>query len=357
MVPVRRGGEGSFVSTMHMKGRILACSVILALGCAMLVSASPCAFAQRASSSKHIVIGGEDEGGKNEVAFLGVQIDDLTKRIIDKFDYPRETGVIIIKVEEGSAAEKAGLEANDIVYLFGGTKLKEAYRLTELVRERNPGDKVTLVIYRNGQEKKVPVVLGKRSELSIVAEDFGRISEDMSAKLRKLKKATARMYSNDLVPKRRLGMEIDDLNGDLAEYFSVKKGEGVLVLDVEAESPAGRAGIRGGDVITRIGGNAVAGSEDFMDALSNAEEGDTVAVVVLRKGATRTFKLEMEDSSETYLFQVAPFDRSGEEGRALEKYFKASPGEEAAKLKEEMRTLKERLRELEERLGEMERQK
>lgn len=341
-----------------MRSKTTVLSLIFCIGCVLLLSASPGLFAQDEPVAKRIIIKGDDEGsGKGEMGYLGVLLEDITKSAIDRHDYPHETGVIIVNVVEESAAEKAGLEEDDIVYLFGGTKVRDASQLIDLVRKRKPGDKVTIVIYRDGKEKKVPVVLGKRAEISVVMEDFGKISDEVSEKLRQLKKSTVHLYSKGLLLGGRLGMVLEDLNDDLAEYFSAKEGDGVLVLDVKEDSPAARAGIRGGDIITRIDGTAVSNADELMEKLSAFEESDTVTVDVLRKGARKTLGIEIAKGSEEYQFHVAPFDRSGAEAESAGRYLAKKKSEEAARLKEEMQSLKEHLRELEERLDEVEKRK
>jgi predicted metalloprotease with PDZ domain len=149
-----------------------------------------------------------------------------------------------------------------------------------------------------------------------------------------------------------------DLNEDLAPYFSVKKGEGVLVFSVEAESPAAKAGIKGGDVIVSVNGVAVGASGDVSGELAGIEKGDMVSLDVLRKGVKKSYELMADADVASSRIFVAPFEQSGikiKKAPAAPVWVEADKSaQEALKLKEEMKALKERLKDLEERLGEVE---
>jgi predicted metalloprotease with PDZ domain len=160
------------------------------------------------------------------------------------------------------------------------------------------------------------------------------------------------------VTRGHLGMALVDLNEDLAPYFSVKKGGGVLVFSVETESPAGKAGIKGGDVIVSVNGAAVGASSDITGALAELEKGDMVSLDVLRRGVKKSYELEAGEGIRTSQIFVAPFEQGGikiKKAPAPPAWVEAErSGDEARKLKEEMKALKERLKDLEERLGNVE---
>jgi predicted metalloprotease with PDZ domain len=325
---------------------------------AIVGGASCSAFAQEGAGGPYVTVTVEGGSDKASFAYLGVYMDELTQRMKDKLKFPHESGVLVTKIEEGSPAEKAGLLQEDILYLFNGVAVKDAGHLASLVRAEKPGSKVALVIYRDGSKKRITVTLGERKKPAIITDDFGAYNEELKQAMRDAKKSMTTVYKESLMMKGRLGMVLHDLSEELGEYFDVKKGGGALVLDVETDSPAGKAGIRSGDVIIALNGEAVTDVEDFMDALSEASDVDTVSIDVIRKGAKRTIELDVESGSDSYNLLIAPFERSKViRKEPVEEYFLKRNRDDAAKLKEEMKTLQERLQELEDRLGEVEKEK
>ena len=108
----------------------------------------------------------------------------------------------------------------------------------------------------------------------------------------------------------RMGVQLHELDEDLAPYFKTKEGEGVLVLKVFEDSPAEAAGIKAGDVIVKIGDEGIEEIDDVFEAINevhvevedDGEETEVevtvdmkVIVTVLRKGKTKTFDVELED--------------------------------------------------------------
>jgi S1-C subfamily serine protease len=92
----------------------------------------------------------------------------------------------------------------------------------------------------------------------------------------------------------RLGINGEDLSGQLGEYFGAPGGEGVLVREVVAGSAAEKAGMKAGDVIIRIEGNRVRSMSDLRDQLREHREKDKISVVILRKGAESTLTVPVD---------------------------------------------------------------
>jgi len=337
-----------------MRGNTLRLLIGVCVVGSVLGSASFAALAQDDADRAYVIVKSEDENGKSHFAYMGIYMEDLTHRVKSKLKYPHETGVLITKVEEASPAEKAGLAEDDIVYLFDGDTVENSARLASLVRAKKPRDKAVLVIYRSGAEKKITVTLGARKAPTIMTDDFGKYSEELSKVMSDANKSAMKIYKESRMMRGRLGMALHDLNEGLAEYFGVKKEEGVLVLDVEEDSPAAKAGIKSGDVVVGMNGAPVSDTGDFMDALSEAADGDKASLDVVRKGAKKTIELEIEDSTGSYQLYIAPFEQSMTKKKSLDAYVTKRTSDEAAKLKEEMDALKERLQELEDRLNKAE---
>ncbi len=94
----------------------------------------------------------------------------------------------------------------------------------------------------------------------------------------------------------QLGVQVHDLNGDLAEYFKVNRDDGVLIIEVTEDSPAESAGLKAGDVITRIDDEKISSHEDLIETLEDYEDGDVTSVQFVRKGKTQKVEVELEGS-------------------------------------------------------------
>ena len=93
----------------------------------------------------------------------------------------------------------------------------------------------------------------------------------------------------------RLGVEAAELNRDLAAYFKVKDGEGVLVLDVHDDTIAEKAGLRPGDVIRRIGDDRIDDVDDVRDALEDVEPGSTLRIEIVRHGREKRLEARVDE--------------------------------------------------------------
>ena len=174
----REGGDGAHPASRGMKGRAFFISVFFVIVAGAAIFGASSAFGRSAAPHRAVVVtvGEADAHAKDGAGYIGVYMDDLTARMADKSGYPHKTGILIAGVVQEGPAEKAGIRENDIVYLFNGVKVKDTEQFASLVKKQKAGDKVALVIYRDGAEKKISVVLGAREEPAAVTEDFGASS-------------------------------------------------------------------------------------------------------------------------------------------------------------------------------------
>jgi predicted metalloprotease with PDZ domain len=354
-----QGGEGTDYASRTMKKKSLlgVCAVFLAGVLAFGLAPAPA----RSSPITVVVSGGDSEKVNECCTYLGIFMDELTARMKEKAGYTHEKGVMITSVSPGRPAEKAGIEDGDICYLFDGAKVEDPVQLAKLVRAHKAGDKVAIVVYRDGKEQKLFAKLETRAPLPTLNDELGAYSvQDLSKLLGSASKSASRLYMQSLA-RGHLGMLLADLNDDLAPYFGVKKEEGVLVIDTEWDSPAAKAGIKAGDVIVKVDGTAISTIADITDELSDVEKGDTVSLDVLRKGAKKSFTVKADEALGMSRILVAPFEPSGikvEKTPSSSVWLeKGTKDDEARKLKQEMKALQERLKDLEDRLGKIEKEK
>ncbi len=286
---------------------------ILSLTVFVALSLSTSAFAEK----KTIVIE-ETKVRKIEEkgAFLGIYMEDLDREMKKKLDYPKSTGVLIVGIVDDSPAEESGLEEHDVIYSIAGEKVKDSKELGKLIGSKEPGDKIKVVIYRDGKKKTFDLALGekKTAYVTIDIDDFDHMAQKACINtLGRGANVWVTSGGNHFAvhgSRARLGVQLHGLDADLAPYFKVKEGEGVLVLGVIEDSAAGKAGIRAGDVIVKIGDEEIEEIDDDYEALNDidvvVEEIDdetrvdvtvemNVAVTVIRKGKTKVFEVELED--------------------------------------------------------------
>ena len=249
-------------------------------------------------------------------SWLGVSIADITGERVKELNLKEETGVEIKGVMPGSPAEAAGLEKEDVILEYQGNRVEGAAQLTRLVRETPPGRTVTLQVSRAGQTKTVRVkvtepeggeherIIRKRIEIPNIEIPHVEIPDIDMPEISLLQGMPSSF---------RLGVSVEDLTGQLGEYFGVKDGEGVLVRSVKKGSPADSGGLRAGDVIVKVDGEKVSDSSDLRSALRGLR-GKTFPVGVVRDRRETSVTVSLpkreepaedgeEESSRNFLFE------------------------------------------------------
>lgn len=224
--------------------------------------------------------------------WLGVSIQDLTPRLAKANGNKVTEGALVNDVERKSPADSAGIEEGDVIVEFDGRKVYDADDLSKFVAKTKPGTTVTIVIDRKGTTKTLKATIGKYPARKARAFSF---------------RGPGRRVIT-IGTSKALGAELRPLGKQLAEYFQVPDGKGVLVESVEKESAAEKAGLKAGDVIIKIGNERVRDVKDVWEALEEYDEGDKVEVEVIRKGASKKITLEIEEGEwgDFYEFRMEP---------------------------------------------------
>jgi serine protease Do len=241
-------------------------------------------------------------------ARLGVRLEDVDKDDVARLKLQAESGAIVKSVDDGSPAEKAGLKEGDVIVRFDGEGVRSAAQLARLVRETPAGRTVPIEVSRDGSSQELSATLSEghgpdHVELGDLDLDFAvppmpTIPNVPGVPMPPMPPdgfydGHRHRFSFDRAP-RKLGIEYQDVTGQLARYFKVESG--VLVTSVDEDSPAARAGLRAGDVIVRFEGKAVAHGMDLRDGVSKAEGGQEVLVGVLREGKSLDLKVKLASS-------------------------------------------------------------
>lgn len=212
---------------------------------------------------------------------IGATVRDASSAELTAAGVSQPGGAFVIRVTEGGAASKAGLMANDLVVEFDGEQVRSAIHLVRLVRETATGRSVKATLVRDKARRTVEIVPTDRASIVIDNDAIRRQVERATRDLPRLRV--------DIDPDRfgpnfpfgdraRLGVQLLPVSDQLATYFGVKGG--VLVASVETDSPAGRAGLRAGDVIVTVNNRAVNDARDVSNEIGRGES--VLSLTVMR---------------------------------------------------------------------------
>ena len=231
------------------------------------------------SQTPGVFRGGEDTG------WLGVEISEVTPAKAKSLSLPAVRGVLVTEVTPDGPAAKAGLQSGDVILDYDGHVVEGTVQFSRLVRETPPGRTVELTVMRNGQERKWTVQLGSRPQgMESQAREFV-LPRDFNFKFS--------MPEFSLSPTPVLGIEAENVSGQLGAYFHVPGGEGVLIQSENAGSPAAKAGLQAGDVITRVDGQAVKTIGDLRAELRQKREQKSVTLAIIRQGSPQTVRVAL----------------------------------------------------------------
>lgn len=220
--------------------------------------------------------------------FLGVHVEDVTKENMSRYGMRDVRGVGVTEIVKDSPAEKAGLRKDDVILGFNGESVTSTRKLHRLVSESSADQNVKLTISRGGSEQEVSATLSKRQGTGMLN---ARIREDIKQKIEKMKIEMPKIKGGNGTwvfhtgSYRRIGIATQTLTKQLADYFGVS--EGILVTSVNDNSPAAKAGLKAGDVITAVDGEKVASPGDISRAIGKKQDGP-VTLTVVRDRNTRS---------------------------------------------------------------------
>src|SRR5215471_1698641 len=239
-------------------------------------------------------------------AFLGVGTEDITKEKMAHYGVREVRGVGVTEVSKDSPAEKAGLRKDDVIVRFDGESVTSVRKLTRLVNESSPDQTVRITVVRGGAEQELTATLGKHNLNNVFGSTYPRVlrgggETDDSVRVFPNGNWPPGLGGGDgpfiwtLGANRSIGVSTQTLSKQLADYFGVKDG-GVLISSVYENSPASKAGLKAGDVITAIDGEKVTSPGDITQVLNKKETGD-VTLTIVRDHNTRTVTLTPEKNS------------------------------------------------------------
>ena len=193
---------------------------------------------------------------------IGVQIDQVTKDVAESIGLGKSQGALVRGIESGSPADKAGVEAGDIITKFEGKAVEKSSDLPRMVGATKPGTRSALTVFRRGGYKELTVTIAE-------------IEADKPVKKVSDKEEKPKISS---VAGQALGLAVSDLTDAQKKELKIKGG---VKVDAATDAAA-RAGVREGDVIVQIANVEVANAREFEAALSKLDKSKPVNVLVRR---------------------------------------------------------------------------
>jgi serine protease Do len=203
-------------------------------------------------------------------AYLGIQMEDVTASNMAAHKLNAERGVIIRSVEKGSPAESAKLQENDVILEYCGIPVISAAQFSRMIRETPPGRMVDLALSRDG--KKLPLT-AKLGEQHSPEEAYRNLDRNFYFQGPGGRTFPYRIQPRNVVPmpnrapeKPRLGVTLQPVTDQMAEFLGVTAKSGAMVTAVEPGSPAAGK-LKAGDVVVSADGKRVASPEDLSQAV------------------------------------------------------------------------------------------
>jgi len=193
--------------------------------------------------------------------WLGITIQDLNGDLAEYYKLKDQSGVLVADVVPGDPADKAGIKPNDIIIDVNGKKVTTSHELTAMTARLTVGDKATLTVMRDGKQKHLDVEVGKRP-LTLANAGTPRPEKETE-----------------------FGFQVAQLTPEMARRLNVAAESGVVVVGVNANSKADKAGIQKGDLIKEVNRQGVESVGQFKELIRTSQIGDGIDLLVKRMNA------------------------------------------------------------------------
>lgn len=213
------------------------------------------------------------KSGKVTRGYLGVYLRPVTPSVAKAVGYEGTDGAQVQDITKtDSPAARAGLRSGDVIVEFEGKKVKSPTQLTELVADTPVGKPAQLKYVRDGRTETTTVNLGERPGSNETREEKGEEDENGSA----------------------LGISTQTVSPDFARELKLKIPSGVVVQNVQGDSPAAEAGLQRGDVIHRINRMPITNRQDYIRAVQSLAGEKEIALQIERAGRLQFVTVSLE---------------------------------------------------------------
>ncbi len=198
--------------------------------------------------------------GKVTRGWLGVAIQDIDENLAESFGLPKVEGILISDVQSGSPAEKAGLQQGDVLLKLANIPLKDVTDLRNRVAMIIPGTQISMNVIRNGKPVDIAVTIGEQPS------DFGSIAQQQVPKTN----GSLKDY----------GLTLQELTPDLAEQLGYQDRQGVVISEVEPQSPADNSGLKPGQLIEEVNKEKVTSLKEMNQLIQESENKNRILLKV-----------------------------------------------------------------------------
>jgi serine protease Do len=237
--------------------------------------------------AQHISVMGDDSAllVHNTQGYLGVGTRDIDNDSVARLKLKEARGAEVVNVDHDAPAAKAGMRMHDVIVQMNNQPVEGEAQLGRMLREIPPGKTITLLVSRDGQPQSFTITLVDRSTLEADAWSAHipvEPDEDDGLTLPAPRSGFGIGFLSSLgMNPAYTGLEVDMLGPQLADFFGVHDGQGLLVKRVDDNSPGSAAGLRAGDVITRVNGRIVATPSQWIRTI-HQNRGKQVELTVMR---------------------------------------------------------------------------
>lgn len=265
---------------------------------AVLITAVPAAFADQCPCVVNFQGPGDDFqvfSGNAKTGYLGVEVQDITSDRVAPLKLKEESGVEVTAVDPEAPAAKAGVRDHDVILAINGQKMESEEQLRRVIRETPAGRTITLQISRDGQPLTVKTTLAGRKAPQVWV---GKVNPKIHvAPVPPMPPQTWNFEMPDMPEivmvnrTSRIGAMVENLTPQLADFFGVKDGAGLLVRSVEKGSAAEAAGLKAGDVITKVDNNRINDVSDWRRLIRTKSGNVPISVMRDKREQSLTVKL------------------------------------------------------------------
>lgn len=230
--------------------------------------------------------------------WLGVGVSEVSAEKMKSLKLPEERGALLGKIVPDSPAAKAGLKENDVVLEVNGQRIEGTEQFRRMIHEIPAGRTANLTVWRDGRSQSLKVTVGKHEAGNM--KMFADGPKSFAFKMPTLPEmpdlsGLEHLRSFAMVSPGRplLGIDAESLKGEFGNYFGAPDGEGVLVRGVFASSPAAKAGLKVGDVITTLNGDRIRSASELREKLLSQHEEKSIQLGVLRNKSELKLSVEL----------------------------------------------------------------
>lgn len=196
---------------------------------------------------------------------LGVIIQDINADMAKQFGLPDTRGALVAQVNSGSAAEKAGVKVGDVIVRYGGKPVDDFRQLRNMVAGTKPGEKIEIVVIRDGRERKLTVQVGELTAEAAASASAEPAKSDVAL----------------------LGLKIEALTPARAKQLGYEGESGLIISEIKDDSPAAAAGLQPGDLIVEANRKRVTTAKELDEAVKESKERGSVLMLIKREGSSR----------------------------------------------------------------------